>query len=1070
MTRRPSSGLIAFFFVLLVHSALNLPAYSQTESGTIYGSVVDPTGAVVPNATVRLIDIDRDIHTDVATDNSGFYSFASLRPSDYRMEVEKTGFKVVRLTGFSLNVQDNREQNFKLAVGSASEAITVVANAENLNTADAAVSTLVDNHFIENMPLNGRSFGSLLDLTPGVVLNATNFYDQGQFSVNGQRPDANYFTVDGVSANVSTSGTTLGQGGAGQLPATSVFGGMSNLVSLDGLQEFRVQTSTFAPEFGRTPGAQVSVVTRSGTNAFHGTAFEYFRNDILDANDWFANEKGLKRAALRQNDFGGVLGGPIIKDKLFFFGSYEGLRVRQPKVANTYEPTVATIQSAPAAVQPLLNAFPKPNGAPCPNCEPGTAGFIATYSDPSSLDSYSGRIDYVLNNKVTMFGRYSNAPSNTRQRAGGSLQDNYNEVLHSNYRLQSGTLGSDQILMPRLTNEIRFNYSRSRSHSSYTLDGFGGGVPPATAVLFPSIASPDNAQINVFGDFNPYGLLYRSGVLGNNLAQQFNVTDNLTHVMGSHQIKFGVDYRRLSSEKNPAGYEAQYIFGDLAGVVANNMALAYVTESKPVTLIFKNVSLFAQDTWKATHNLTLTYGLRWEYNPAPTSTSSPQPFTVNQVSNFSTMTLAPEGTSLWNAQKHDFAPRLGIAWNARPNLVIRAGAGIFYDLGYSLIAGVAGAFPYFAGGPVLPTCNPTCALPFPLTSSQATPPPFTTSPPVSFLVVVDPHHVLPRTYEWNAAVEQGLSRADVFTLTYVGAGGRKLMRHDLYYAPNAEFTGEFDVLSNSATSSYNAAEAQYRHRSAFGLQTLLSYTWAHSIDDASSDAYFLNVPPGNSSSDRGSSDFDIRQTFSAAVSYDIPGPSRGVLKQVFGNWSTDTIIYARSAPPVNVVTGNNAFNLLFSGPFSVQRPNVVPGIPLYLYGPQYPGGKAINGTPGAVPGGCPPTGSPSTGPFCNPPTDAQGDLGRNALRGFGAAQWDITLRRQFRFTERFSLQFRGDFFNILNHPNFGSPINYLTSPQFGRSTQMLNNYLGSGGQSGGLNPLYQIGGPRSIQLALKLQF
>ena len=222
------------------------------------------------------------------------------------------------------------------------------------------MSTVIGNRFVENLPLNGRSFSSLIDLTPGVVLTPSNFYEQGQFSVNGQRPDANYFLVDGVSANLGTagSGANLGQGGAGQLPATSAFGGTSNLVSLDALEEFRIQTSTFAPEYGRTPGAQISVVTKSGTNAFHGTAFEYFRNDKLDANDWFANRNALARPELRQNDFGGVLGGPIKKDKLFFFGSYEGLRVRQPQVAQTYVPSLATRQNAPAAVQPLLNAFP----------------------------------------------------------------------------------------------------------------------------------------------------------------------------------------------------------------------------------------------------------------------------------------------------------------------------------------------------------------------------------------------------------------------------------------------------------------------------------------------------------------------------------------------------------------------------------------------------------------------------------------------------------------------------------------------------------------------------------------
>ena len=208
------------------------------------------------------------------------------------------------------------------------------------------------------------------------------------------------------------------------------------------------------------------------------------------------------------------------------------------------------------------------------------------------------------------------------------------------------------------------------------------------------------------------------------------------------------------------------------------------------------------------------------------------------------------------------------------------------------------------------------------------------------------------------------------------------------------------------------------------------------------------------SAERGPSDYDIRHTLSGAVSYDIPGPHHSVLKQVFGGWSTDSIVYARSSPPVNVVTGKNAFGGVLSGANSVQRPDVIPGVPFYLYLSGAPGGKVINPEAFATP----------------VPATAQGNLGRNALRGFGATPWDMTLRRQFRFTEQVSLQWRTDFFNILNHPNFGSPINYLSSPQFGQATMMLNTYLGSGGQSGGLNPLYQIGGPRSIQLALKLQF
>ncbi len=1024
---------------------------AQSTNASLAGRVTDPSKARIAGAKVVAINAGTNISNEATTNAAGEYYLRSLVPGTYRIEVEKPGFKKLIRPDVILHVQDALDIDFEMPVGAASESVTVEGGAPLLNTESASVSTLVDNRFVENMPLNGRSFSALIDLTPGVVLVNNNFFEEGQFSVNGQRPDANYFTVDGVSANLGTPVSSFGQGGTGQLPATSAFGGFSNLVSLDALQEFRIQTSTFAPEFGRTPGAQVSVVTKSGTNAFHGTAFEYLRNDIFDANNWFADNKGLKKPALRQNDFGGVLGGPVIKDKLFFFGSYEGLRIRQPQIANTYVPTLATRQSAPAAVQSLLNAFPQPTGGSCPNCPAGTAAFAAGYSDPSSLDSYSGRVDYLLSRRLTLFGRYSDAPSSTVQRGGGRFQTAYSNLNHTEARTQTVTVGADGTITPHLINELRFNYSLSRGQSFLTLDNFAGAVPPPDSVLFPSPQCSRNGFFGFFGDFNPFGLKYDVGKIADNRQHQINVTDSFSWIAGSHRMKFGVDYRRLKPEEGSLTYQLEYVFGSLANVLANSVPEAVVaSRTADVQMVISNWSIFAQDTWNVARNLTVTYGLRWDYNTAPSSPNGTPPFTVNQVSDLSTATIAPAGTPLWHPQKDDFAPRLGLAWQARPNLVLRAGAGIFYDLGYSDITNAMISFPYIQEKLIFGTS-------FPLTSGAAAPPPFTASPPAAVMSVVDPNHVLPRTYEWNAAIEHSITNADVLTLTYVGAGGRKLMRKDINIAPGPNFSGEFDLLSNHGTSNYDALQAQYRHRLSRGLQTLLSYTWGQSIDDVSSDVNYQNVPPGQSpsSSERGPSDYDIRNTFSGAVSYDIPGPGSGVLKQVFGNWSTDSIIYTRSAPPVNVVTGQNPFaGSVLSGANSVQRPDVVPGVPFYIYPSGAPGAKVIN--PAA---------------FTTPvPATAQGDLGRNALRGFGATQWDITLRRQFRFTERFSLQARGDFFNILNHPNFGSPINYLSSPQFGQATMMLNNYLGGGGQSGGLNPLYQIGGPRSIQLALKLQF
>jgi hypothetical protein len=545
------------------------------------------------------------------------------------------------------------------------------------------------------------------------------------------------------------------------------------------------------------------------------------------------------------------------------------------------------------------------------------------------------------------------------------------------------------------------------------------------------------------GDLNPYGLRFLTGALGNNLQRQINTTDDLSRSIGAHLLKLGLDYRRLSAEPELVPYQIQYVYSSLASVLTNTALEAFIVSRTPDTkLVFSNWSLFAQDTWKATRTVTITYGLRWEYNAAPSSPNGTLPFTLTGVDNPSTVTLAAPGTPLWHPQKDDFAPRLGIAWHSLPNLVLRAGAGIFYDLGYSGVANGATAFPYVQQKLIL-------NVSFPLSAAQAAPPPFITAPPISYLAVVDPNHVLPRTYEWNAAVQRTLGKSDVITLTYLGAAARKLMRLDRYRAPNPNFiAGELDLMRNGADSNYQALQAQFRHRLAYGLQTLFSYTWAHSIDNVSSDGNFVNAPPGAASSERGSSDYDIRHTFSAAVSYNIPEPGSGIWKSIFGNWSTDSIVYARTAPPVNVVTGLNPFGGYLSGASGVQRPNFVSGVSLWIADPNVADGKIINKAAFSVP----------TGPV-------QGDLGRNALRGFGATQVDLTLRRQFKIRERLSLQARADLFNIFNHPNFGPPINYLSSPLFGQSTQMLGASLGGGGQNGGLNPLYQIGGARSEQLA-----
>ena len=1042
--------MIFFIFaVALVIAGSLCAAFAQTETAAIRGSVTDSTGALVVNATVRLMDVDRGSTSQVETGKDGSYNFPGVRPGRYRIDVEKSGFQTIHLTGIVVNVQDNLEENFRLKVGSVSETITVEASAVNVNTTDATVSTVVDRQFAEELPLNGRSFQTLIMLAPGVVPVATSLADQGQFSVNGQRADANYFTVDGVSANFGVTGFfPLEQTAGGALPALTASGGTNSLVSVDALQEFRVQTSSFAPEFGRTPGGQVSIATRSGTNAFHGTLFEYFRNGALDANDWFANFNHLRKPGEKQNDFGGVFGGPIVKDKTFFFFSYEGLRLRQPFTQQSVVPDAASRQQSPVAMQPFLNAYPVPNGAPV---GPGLAQFNASYSNPSSLDAAAIRVDHVISPSFNLFARYNYSPSSLDQRAAPFSTAALSTVDSISSAVHTFTIGLTQIIRPQISNEVRGNYSNHRVATRFFVDHFGGAVPLPDSLLFPQgFASRNSSFLFFIIGVGEYG----QGKGGTDEQRQINLIDNLSLIQGSHQMKFGVDYRWLAPFSSPFAYRQFVAFSGVTtapgGALSGKALLAQPASFQSDALLSQNFSFYGQDTWKITPRFTLTYGLRWDINPALTGKNSANdPLTVTGLNSPPGIALAPRGTPLYQTTYGNVAPRLGLAYqfseNPRWLSVFRAGAGVFYDLGQGSLGGTSAFFPYSATRSI-------SLAPFPLNPQDAAPPAISAHPPVSTILVADPHLKLPRTYQWNAAFEQSVGKDQSVSLTYAGAIGRDLLRVTNLFNVNPSFQ-LIALTTNSATSDYHALQLKFQRRLSRGLQALASYSWSHSMDIASTDAATTTSTPGSIASpniDRGNSDFDIRHSFTAGVTWDFPSPrEQKALRAVFGGWSVDTFILARTAPPVNIVGAT----FFAAGTELSPRPNVVPGVPLELSGPQFPGGRIFN-----------------KAAFTAPPSGQQGNFGRNVLRGFGAAQVDVALQRQFQLTEKLRLRFRSEFFNIFNHPNFGNPMNTLTSPLFGRSTQSLANGLGSGGSNGGFSPLYQIGGPRSIQLAAKLQF
>jgi len=478
MIRQLRVLLVSIFLI-----GLGLTAFAQNTQ--IQGQVADNSGAVITKALVRVVDQRTGTERRVETNGSGQYIVPGLVPSLYKVFVQAKGFSTAVSTPIILTVGQNAVLDFKMQVGQASQTITVNAGGLEINTTDGSVGTVINRQFVQSIPLNGRSFQDLILLTPGVVTQspqaspAATVGNNGDFSVNGQRAESNYYTVDGVSADTSASFGNVGSAAGGNVQSSTALGTTQSLVSVDALQEFRVSSSTYSAEYGRSPGGQFSFVTRSGTNDFHGDVFDYLRNSYFDANNWFTDYYGTAAPALRQNDFGGTLGGPIDipylyngKDKTFFFFSYEGLRLTQPQPAQLmYVPSMELRQNAnlPAAIEPILNAFPLPTPGGI-DYGTGLAQFIQTDSLPSQIDSTSIRVDEVPSSNLRLFFRYSDTPSSS----AGRYLSVYEPTVSGN---QTYTLGATTQLSHDASDEFRLGYSNSHGRESFILDAFGGAQP-----------------------------------------------------------------------------------------------------------------------------------------------------------------------------------------------------------------------------------------------------------------------------------------------------------------------------------------------------------------------------------------------------------------------------------------------------------------------------------------------------------------------------------------------------------------------------------------------------------------
>ncbi len=1053
---------IAFLFACAV--SLALPLAAQSPNGTINGRVVDPSNGVIAGADILVINDATGVKYPGKTNDDGIYVVPNLPPGPYRLQVAKVGFKTLIKPDIVLNIQDALSINFTLPVGAVFETVTVEGGASMIDTTDASVSTVVDQSYVENMPLNGRSFQDLILLTPGIVtqtpqaslLGNSSLGRTGEFSVNGQRTDSNNYTVDGVSANVGASagqGMSSGAGPSGSVAAATALGTTQALVSVDDLQEFRVQSSTYSAEYGRNPGGQFAFETKSGTNQFHGTAYDYLRNGGVDAQDWFNDYFGTPEPAVRQNDFGGTFGGPVEipglyqgKDKTFFFVSYEGLRLSAPQPGSAnYVPDATLRASAPSPLNQVLNAFPvqSPNGID--DTANGIAQFIGTWSNPASINSASVRFDHVLSDKLRLFFRFSDTASSSATRGSTATFSTPTSDTTSGYILRTYTAGATSVFTSRISNEFRFNYSSNVVTSSTVIDAFGGSIPLNLAKLSGLGAGSQASLILLYGGYQiPLTQQQQSGS-----QRQWNLVDTVSVSLGRHEFKFGADYRRLAPFAVPYNPALTYLFLSEAAVETNSGPIIVPQVLAPAYPLYTNLSAFAQDEWRVARRLNLSLGLRWEVNPAPGVTQGLKPYTA-QGPSLSTLALAPQGTPLWQTTWFNFAPRLGIAYilNDAPSreTVVRGGGGAFFDTGQQLgslgfngpgfiaqelLFGVS--FPEFV---VFPTIvNP------PVAGSYV-------GTPVGFA----PHLQLPYTLQWNASIEQALGKSQSFTVSYVGSHASRLLQENQFSAPTNPNATTFLIVQNGLTSDYNALQIQFRRRLSRGLTALASYTWSHCIDYGSEN---LNL-----AYQRGNCDFDVRHNLSAAFSYDLPNVERNTfVKDMLGHWGLDDRFTARTAFPVTL-NGNPL--LQPNGQVYYAGLNVVQEQPVYLNGASC--ASILQGLGDLQPGqGCP--GGRAINPlaFTNP-SSGLGDAPRNFARGFDAVQMDMALRRDFPIHEKLKLQFRAEAFNILNHPNFGTINANFGQSTFGQATSTLASSLGI------LSPLYQQGGSRSMQFALKLIF
>ncbi|MEI9979908.1 MAG: carboxypeptidase regulatory-like domain-containing protein [Edaphobacter sp.] len=1062
-----------FSLVVLLSFGLRMLGQSST-SAAVSGIVQDFTDARIRDASVKLINVNTGTESDSKTGGDGSFVIPSVNPGRYRLLIERQGFDTTALTGIVLNVGDNKAVLIRMKVGSSSQTVTVEDSGINMNTTDATVSTVIDRQLIENMPLNGKDMQTLFELSPGTILNAGGAAKNGGgFSVDGQRPTANYLTIDGASGNAYVTIGNLGKNVMGSTIATSASGGTNGILPIDAIEEYRMDTSTYTAENGRTPGGQIQVRTRSGTNEFHGTLFENFRNQVMDARDWFVKYNNIAQSQLRMNDFGGTFGGPIMRAKLFFFVAHDTLALNQPTTSTKVDvPSQSTRQSAAAVFQPYLAAYPLGNGG----ADPSYAGFdFYNASQPFIVRNHttSIRLDSRLPRSIGVFFRANVAPSSSKLVKVSGLDSQANIYTY--------TGGITVHSKNNLANDFSINRTSNNADYLVYVGSTGGNDPAAIKNNLPTGVNPSIYAWGVVVG-NKAGGGAGSGPQANNILAQWNVIDTLSWQLKRHTLKFGGDFlSKMTKINQPHVSSSVYLaygqpspFPNFQNGIVDDFN--YVVVNAQPVISAKNLSLFANDGWRVSPSLVFNIGLRWEYNPPPSV--GPLGVLSLQGANLdpATVTASVSKQPLYKTVYDNFAPRLGFAWTvplqSKFTTVLRGGAGIYFDTGQATTGAQAATstYPYQTTAPI--TTNVAFQSINWAGLTGLTP----STLPQSAVYLVDSNLASPRTYEWSLTLEQALGSGAKLSTSYVGNDGEKLIGLTSYYnKANSQGTypvntgvvsknGYLYLSRNQAHSNYQALQMQFTGRMANRFDALFSYTWAHAEDNGSTE--FSSVG-GLAANPIANSANDIRHAFSGAIHY-TPGGIKGprIVRALTSGWQFDTIARLQTSPPFSVTISNTNPNSFLA------NADVVSGQPIVLhqkynsFGVAVPGGRLIN-----------------YNAFISPPKDSTGNILRqgnsptNGYRLFALKQWDLAASHSWQIYERVNLYFRVDAFNILNIVNFAEPYTGWSptgASIFGVATSTYASANGSTpsdlGQSGTQLSVFQNGGNRSLQLALKIKF